>query len=213
MADAILHGILGSPFVRIAQLGFEEKTTPYRLEKMPFYAMRGEEHLARQPFGRIPAFEHDGFTLYETQAITRYIDEAFDGPPLQPESIRDRARMNQLVGIHDWYAFPSIGAVIAAQRVMGKTFKVAVNEDEIAAVTPQADLSMREVDRIMGDSPYLAGDSFSLADIFFMPMMAFYEMTPEGKATLARHPRLDAWWKRVVMRPSMAKTKAEYTLR
>ncbi|MCE9648136.1 MAG: glutathione S-transferase family protein [Parvibaculum sp.] len=211
MADAILHGIFGSPFVRIAQLGFEEKTAPYRLAKMPFYAMKGEEHLARQPFGRIPALEHDGFALYETQAITRYVDEAFDGPRLQPENIRDRARMNQLIGIHDWYAFPSIGAVIAAQRVMGKTFKISVNEDEIAAVTPQADLSMREVDRIMGDSPYLAGDSFSLADIFFMPMMAFYELTPEGKATLARHPRLASWWSRVAPRPSMAKTRAEYT--
>lgn len=212
MAEAIIHGIFGSPFVRIAQLGFEEKGAPYRLEKMPFYALRGEEHLARQPFGRIPAFEHDGFAFYETQAILRYLDEAFDGPSLQPASIRDRARMNQLIGIHDWYAFPSIGAVICAQRVMGKTFRISVNEDEIAAVIPQADLSMREVDRILGDSPYLAGDIFSLADIFFMPMMAFYEMTPEGKATLARHPRLAAWWARTVARPSMAKTKAEYTL-
>ena len=36
------------------------------------------------PFGRMPAFEHDGFRLFETAAISRYVDEAFAGPALQP---------------------------------------------------------------------------------------------------------------------------------
>jgi len=38
-----------------------------------------KEHLTRHPFGRIPAFEHNGFHLYETGAIVRYIDDAFPG--------------------------------------------------------------------------------------------------------------------------------------
>jgi glutathione S-transferase len=50
--------------------------------------------MARHRFGKIPAFEHAGFRLYETGAITRYVDEAFPGPRLQPDDPRDRARMN-----------------------------------------------------------------------------------------------------------------------
>ena len=44
------------------------------------------------PFGRIPAFEHDGFRLYETGAIARYVDEAFEGPALQPKDPRAATR-------------------------------------------------------------------------------------------------------------------------
>jgi glutathione S-transferase len=211
MSEARLYGIFGSPFARIAHLALEEKGAPYHFEHMPFGSARSEPHLSRQPFGRIPAFDHDGFALYETQAILRYIDEAFDGPSLQPASPRERARMNQLLGIHDWYAFPTIGAVITAQRVMGKTFGIPVNEEQIAAVTPQARLCMTELDRLKADRPFLAGDSFSLADMFFMPLMAYFELTPEGKAALADHPGLADWWRDMSGRPSMARTRSEFT--
>jgi glutathione S-transferase len=42
-----------------------------------------EDYIARHPFKRIPPFEHEGFRLYETGAITRYVDEAFPGPALR----------------------------------------------------------------------------------------------------------------------------------
>jgi glutathione S-transferase len=53
--------------------------------------------VARHPFGKIPAFEHDSFRLYEAGAIARYIDEAFAGVPLQPADVRGRARMTQII--------------------------------------------------------------------------------------------------------------------
>lgn len=60
------------------------------------------------PFGKIPAFEHAGFRLYEAAAITRYVDEALPGPPLQPADPRDRARMTQIVSILDSYAYRTL---------------------------------------------------------------------------------------------------------
>ncbi len=51
-------------------------------------------YLEKQPFGKIPLFEHNGFCLYETGAITCYVDEAFEGPALQPQEPVNRARMN-----------------------------------------------------------------------------------------------------------------------
>ena len=47
--------------------------------------------MERHPFGRIPAFEHERFDLYEAGAITCYVDEAFPGPVLQPGEPRRRA--------------------------------------------------------------------------------------------------------------------------
>lgn len=72
-----------------------EKGVAYDLEPVDVFAKDGppQDYMARNPFGRIPAFEHDGFELFETDAIVHYIDEAFPGPGLQPEDIRSRARM------------------------------------------------------------------------------------------------------------------------
>jgi len=50
-------------------------------------------NLARQPFGKVPAFAHDGFALYETQAILHHVDEVFAGNGLQPSDAKRRARI------------------------------------------------------------------------------------------------------------------------
>ena len=81
----------------------EEVTTltQFVTEGMP------KEQLSRQPFNKVPAFEHDGNMLYETAAIERYVDEAFDGPSLQPSGALARARMTQVIGIADCYVTPN----------------------------------------------------------------------------------------------------------
>ena len=98
MSDPILFGAAYSVYVRIARLALAEKGVAYRLVEVDIFAEGGPpaDYAARQPFGRIPAFEHDGFRLYESGAITRYVDEAFPGPPLQPAEPQARARVNQV---------------------------------------------------------------------------------------------------------------------
>ena len=90
MTKPILYGSDYSVYVRIARMTLEEKGVDYELV----------------PLGRIPAFEHDGWMLYETQAIMRYVDAVVPGPRLQPEEPRAAARMDQLIGIVDWYLMP-----------------------------------------------------------------------------------------------------------
>ena len=69
MSGMIVHGVPGSPYVRAALLTLEEKGAPYKLAAMAPGTLKQEPHLSRHPFGRIPAFEHDGWMLYETWAI------------------------------------------------------------------------------------------------------------------------------------------------
>ena len=91
MSGMIVHGIPGSPYVRAALLALEEKGAAYELAAMQFGTVKQQPHLSRHPFGRIPAFEHDGWMLYETQAIMRYVDAVVPGPRLQPEEPRAAA--------------------------------------------------------------------------------------------------------------------------
>jgi len=118
----IVHGIPGSPYVRAALLILEEKGATYELAAMAFGTLKQQPHLSRHPFGRIPAFEHDGWMLYETRAIVRYVDAVVPGPRLQPEEPRAAARMDQLMNITDWYLMPQVSATITFNRVVAPRF-------------------------------------------------------------------------------------------
>ena len=104
MAHPIVYGLAGSSYVWSARLALAEKGVTHELVDVPFGAHREEPHLSRHPFAEVPALEHDGFALYETQAIMRYVDERFAGTPLQPEDVHEWSRMNQIIGIVDAYA-------------------------------------------------------------------------------------------------------------
>ena len=71
MANPIVYGPAFSTYVWSARLALAEKGVTHELIEMPFGAQREEPHLSRHPFAKVPAFEHDGFTLYEAQAIMR----------------------------------------------------------------------------------------------------------------------------------------------
>jgi glutathione S-transferase len=91
MSDIQVFGIPGSPFLRSVEITLREKGLDYQLHAMRPGEHKSEDYLKRHPFGRVPAFEHDGFSIYETQAILRYLDEVFPSPPLTPGNPKARA--------------------------------------------------------------------------------------------------------------------------
>jgi glutathione S-transferase len=118
MNEFVIHSIPGSPFGRAVLVALEEKGAPYRLAPVAPGTVRTPEHLACHPFGRVPYLEHGGFTLYETAAITRYVDRVLPEPKLTPANPQAAARMDQLMNINDWYLFQGVSNVIAFQRVV-----------------------------------------------------------------------------------------------
>ena len=171
------------------------------------------EHLARHPFGRIPTFEHDGFAIYETQAIIRYLDEIFPNPPLTPGNAQQRTRMNQIIGIIEWYFFPKAAAPIAFNRIIGpKLLGLPTDEAAIAEAMPMARTCFAELDRLLGDQAYLTGDSMSLADIMLASQLDLLCDTPEG-AELISGTRLEPWLNRMRARPSFVATQPPAVLR
>jgi glutathione S-transferase len=208
MAHPIVYGSALSTYVWSARLALAEKGVTHELIDVPFGAHREEPHLSRQPFAKVPAFEHDGFALYETQAILRYVDERFAGAPLQPEDVHQWSRMNQIIGIVDAYAWPSIAGTILFNRVLAPRFLGREpDEGAIAAALPRARLCLAEIDRLMAENRFLAADFVTLADLMVVPLLYYFSGIPDGKAPFAEHPKLAGWISQMESRQSFQVTK------
>jgi glutathione S-transferase len=210
MSEFIVHAIPGSPFSRSVLATLEEKGAAYRLAPVAPGTLRSPEHLARHPFGRIPAIEHGDFRLYETQAILRYLDRVLPQPSLTPADPGRAARMDQVMNINDWYLFQGVGNVIVFHRIIApQLMKLAPDEAAIAQAMPKARAVFAELARLLGDQPFFAGDALSLADFMVAPGVALFTMTPEWAELGAPHANLVSWLARMDARPSMQATTWE----
>ena len=207
MARPIVYGPAGSTYVWSTRLALAEKGVAHELVAMGFGEHRQEPHLSRHPFAKVPAFEHDGFALYETQAILRYVDERFPSAPLQPTDVHQFSRMNQIMGIVDAYAWPSIAAGILFNRMLAPRLGLPVDEAAVAAALPRARLCLSEFSRLMGDGPYLAGERVTLADLMVLPLLSYLARLPDGEAPIAEQPALRQWLRDMEGRQSFAVTK------
>ncbi len=206
MSELVVHGIPGSPFLRAVMALLEEKSAAYRLQPLGSGGQRTEAYRAMHPFARVPVIQHGDFTLYETQAILRYLDNLFPTPALQPVDLRRAARMDQLMGISDWYFFPKVAGPIVFQRVVGPAIMgMVADEAVVAAAVPDAALCTATIADLLGDQTFLTGDTFSLADVHLYPQLFLFGLTPEGRNLLDGSP-LRAWMDRMAARPCFQTT-------
>lgn len=207
MTPFVVHTFPGSPFARAVMATLEEKRAAWRIAPLAAGAARQEPHLSRHPFGRMPVLEHGDFVLYETQAILRYVDRVAAGPSLVPDDPRAAARMDQVMGINDWYLFPGCANVIVFQRIIGPAV-LGITPDEalVAEALPRARTVLKELARLLGRCKWIAGDAFSLADLLLAPQLAFFAQTPEWSGLTADAANLVAWLARVEARPSLQAT-------
>ena len=213
MSEFIIHGHPASPFLRSVCVALEEKGEPYRIQAMAPGEMRSEAYRKLHPFGRMPVIDHGGYILYETQAILRYIDALFPNPALQPGQPQAIGRMNQIIGINDWYLFPQAARIIVFHRIVGPALLgLAPDEAAIAAAVPDAELCLGELNRLLCGQDFLAGDRLSLADVLLAPQLAYLAATPEC-AKILKGTALLAWLERMEARPSMQATLPPEELR
>jgi glutathione S-transferase len=210
---ATIYGTPYSTYVRTVRMALEEKGAPYELVDVS--VLGGEQkqpaHLARNPFGTVPAFEHDGLKLYETSAVARYVDQVFPGPQLTPEDPAERACMNQIISVIDYHGYRSIILQVVAPRLFTPLLPAGADGEAIVeAGLPTAELCLREFERmmdatLMGADPFLAGGRLSLADLYLVPVVHYLTLTPD-KHLLDRHAGLTRWWRAMGERPSVAGT-------
>jgi glutathione S-transferase len=210
MSEFSVHSIPGSPFGRSVLAMLEEKKAPYRLSPVAPGTLKTPEYLALHPFGRVPVLVHNGFKLYETQAILRYLDRVLPQPALTPSDVKRAARMDQVMNINDWYLFHGVGNVIIFHRVIGpQVLGLTPDEDAIKAAMPKAHAVFDELASLLGEQSYFAGDTLSLADLLLAPAVDFFTTIPEWTVLGAPHANLVAWMKRMQERPSLKATTWE----
>ena len=203
MARPTLYGADYSVYVRIARMALQEKGVDYELVPLDIFAAEGIPawYLELHPFGRIPAFEHDGFRLFETGAIARYVDEAFDGPDLQPVDARGRARMGQIIGTLDAYGYRAMVWDVAVERLE----KTPPDEALIASGLSQAETVLKVLTSLKAKGgPWLLGEQLTLADLHAAPIIAYFLKVAEGQKLFARFHDLQDWWGRIARRASFS---------
>ncbi|MFO1087681.1 MAG: glutathione S-transferase family protein [Reyranellaceae bacterium] len=203
----VLHGYQYSVYNRIARLALVEKGVGYdRVEIDPFALPVPRAYLDLHPFARVPTLVHDGFVLYETGAITRYVDRAFPGPALQPTAARALARMDQIIGVVDSYGYWPMVRQVFSHGAFRPAAGRPTDATEVQAGVAEATKVLAALEALAAPDEFIAGDRPSLADFHLGAMVAYFTLAPEGVALLQGYPRLAAWWDHLRRRPSFAAT-------
>jgi glutathione S-transferase len=195
--------IFGHPMstcTRKVLMTLAETNTPYDLTVVDFAKgeHKQEPHLSRQPFGQVPALQDDDFELYESRAMCRYINDKVNGP-LVPRDLRDRARMEQ------WISVETSNFTAPAMKFI---YQYIFHREQAAGVletaAEQLDKTLTIMDKQLASTPFIAGKTFTLADICFMPYIEYAMNTP-AKDVFAKHAPAVAWWNKVSERPNWLK--------
>jgi glutathione S-transferase len=202
-----LHAYQYSVYSRIARFVLGEKGVSYHyVEVNPFALDVPAEYLTKHPFRRVPTLVHDGFVLYETAAITRYVDETFPGAALQPAGIRARARMAQIIAIIDAYGYWPMVRQVFSHRVFRPRAGQPVDENEIGSGILASARTIGALEALAEDGGYLVANQLTIADLHLAPMMACFVAAEEGRTVLERHRKLLALWNLMRSRPAFTAT-------
>lgn len=191
-----LYGNLNAPTTRMTLVTLAEKQREAEFVPIDF-AKRDQkwaDQPVKHPFNTTPMLEDDGFVIYEARAILRYLDRRIDNPRLTPEDARAFGRMEQFIGIEQSYFSPNAMTLVYARMRPTEPAVIELAKEKLKAPLDIAN-------EALGEREYLAGETFSLADIVWMPYIQylFDRGVPEFVTSRAN---VDAWWKRISARPS-----------
>lgn len=196
--------LIGAPqsvYVRTARMALEEKAIPYMLTGA---APHAPEVLAIHPFGKIPAMRHGALVLFESKAIATYADLAFPGPRLVPQDPRHAAQTEQWISAINTSVFPRVAGYMQA-NAFPKGEEGRPDAALIRSLLPDVGRTIEILGHAVA-SGYLAGDGFTLADIFLMPILAYLRMFPDSAGILRATPALTSYFDRHAMRHSFVAT-------
>ena len=193
------------------------------------------EYLALNPSGQIPTMIHDGLVLTESTAIMEYVDDAFEGPQLRPADAWERWNMRRWCKLLDEYYGPSLSMIgwsifvgpmvrdrdpaelrAAIDRIptpeRRKAWETAIynlfTEEQLAESRRRVAFAARLIEEALSRTPWLAGSTYSLADIDGFNMCYALPLSLPEAANDEASPHLLEWLRRMYERPAVKKTFA-----
>lgn len=194
-------------------------------------------YLKLNPNGVVPTLVHDGEVIIESSVIMQYLEDLQPDPALLPPGAIDRARLRLWLKRIDDPVHPACGVLTHATAFRAyflaltpaqqearmaklpdpgrRARQRAVYKDGLdAAIVVDA---AKTFDKMIGDmeaalarSPWLAGDTYTLADAAATPYVARLEMLGLLEIWTGSHPRLDDWYARIRARPSFDAAVTDY---
>lgn len=166
---------------------------------LPGRAQFQPEYLAKNPYGRVPAIDEDGWGLYESTAILEYLEATRPAPPLVPADPRGRARVAMHMKLCDLELAGPARTILVPKRFLPRE-RWLLEPMEKARGKIEKHLAILEPE-IQGRE-FLAGERFTLADVCYAPFLQFLpilDVTPG--------PAVRSWAARLVERPSVKETR------
>ena len=196
----------GSPYAWKVWLALEHKRIAYDFRLLSFDRedTRSPEFLAVNPRGKVPAIVDDGFALWESAAITEFLDDRYPDRPLLPKDPKGRATARRMAADADGYLAPAVAGL----------FKVTLynkGPDDTAAIAAAQAVLVEELARV---DRQIAGDfllgALSIADFAVFPHVRILRRVDERQPRNGLGDRIPAgiaaWMKRIEALPYYDKT-------
>lgn len=159
------------------------------------------EFAAINPMRLVPVIDDNGFTLWESQAIVRYLAQTYGRGTLCPADPKLAATADQWM---DWSA-TTIQPDVIATCFWGliRTPALERNVAAIDAAAKRAGERLALLDGLLATQPYVGGAALTMADIPVGTLMYRYFELPIARPSL---PNVEAWYARLQARPAYANT-------
>jgi glutathione S-transferase len=178
-----LHGSPISNYYNKVKLALLEKGIPFQEVDTPTKST-DEAVLSISPLGKIPFLKTEQGGLCESQVILDYIESTYPQPPLLPKDPFAAAKVRELVTFIDWHL------EMAARQLYGPAFfgGAPLSESNAARIRRELESRIAAFKRLAKFSPYVAGDSFTMADCSAfnnLPLVALASKAVYGEDLLA----------------------------
>lgn len=208
MPELELIGASPSNYVWACRIALAEKGVPYKHVSARPHTTEVD---AIHPFGKIPVMRHGAVELCESRAICGYIDSVFPGAKLIPDDPVKAAQIEQWISVVN----TTIDPVWLRQYLLGyvfpKTPDGSPDRPLIEAALPKMEQQFAVMDRAVAKTGHLVGDTFTLADMNFLPIVFYMSTRPESSALLERSSALKPYFDRHVARKSVQDTFPTFT--
>lgn len=203
----VLHGYRHSVYTWIARMVLVQADVTFdTVEENPF---ADPPVVVRKlhPFGRVPTLVHDDFVIFETTAISRYINREFANDTLTPDCAKAQARMDQVIAITDSYGYVPLVRQVFAHAVFRPWEGERVDPEQITAGIDAARPVLAALDRIAAEGHVLNAATITLADCHLAPMIGYFLQADEGRIVMEDVPALARWWDLIAHTPSLVATQ------
>ncbi|SCW60798.1 MULTISPECIES: glutathione S-transferase family protein [unclassified Pseudomonas] len=160
-----LYGFSVSNYYNMVKLALLEKGVPF--EEVPFFGNQTPEALAISPRGKVPVLKTEQGFINETSVILEYIEQTQPGKTLLPTEPFERAQVLALCREIELY-IELPGRACYSEAFFGMTVADAIKEKSKSELL----LGFASLGRHGKFSPYVAGDSLSIADLYFYYSLA-----------------------------------------